>query len=46
MWSFSGMARTVTCPALGARVSLKRGEGGGVPTYKLGCLWQLFPDSD
>ena len=32
--------------ALGARVSFKRGEGGGVPTYKLGCLWQLFPDSD
>ena len=32
--------------ALGARVSFKRGEGGGVPTYKLGCLWQLFPDGD
>jgi hypothetical protein len=28
--------------ALGARVSFKRGEGGGVPTYKLGACGSCF----
>ena len=33
-------------PSRPRAASFKSGEGGGVPTYKLGCLWQLFPDSD